>query len=132
MGKRRYGFLTGMQWDYVRGNLPPMSKTRQRIEDYYIMKSIETTLKQMQNTKDWLWKKENQLLYFDENDVKAIEQSFQALRGKRIKKSHKFRFNGIECPHCFKTFDAKVAVDKGEAKWQITTYCPNHSEMKRE
>lgn len=130
LGKRRYGFLTNMQWDYVEGNLftknkkgkiVKMSKTRQRIEDYYIMKSIETTLEQLKDIDFWLWKKENRLLYYDEDVVKAIEQSCQAVRGKKIKRSHKFRLNG-QCPYCHKPFSAEVAADKGRVKWSISSF----------
>ena len=129
-----------MQWDYVRGRFEhelPMKPTRQRVEDYYIMKSIETTLEQIQDITHWLQKKENKLLYFDENDVNAIRESFQALRGRK-RKNVKIRLYGIKCPEksCGQVFDAQVALEpfhqkNARVKWQITNYCPSIKEEEK-
>ena len=113
MGKRRTGFLTQWQWDYIRTNPEELSKTRQRIEDYYIMKSIEKTLEQLKDAKQWLDFKEIQSLYIDENEVRAIEEIFDSVSGKRKGKMHRFR-RGLQCPHCAQSFIVRISTFKGK------------------
>ena len=121
MGQRRYGFLTEWQWSYIHNAVPPMSKTRQRTEDYYIIKSLEKTFEQLKYTRFWLMHKQNQKLYFDELTVTVVQREFEALRGKRSGKIHKYRLKDIKCPMCGERFNSKVALSDKKILFQIST-----------
>jgi hypothetical protein len=54
MGKRREGFLTQWQWDYINGkNKTKINKNRQRTEDFYIRKSFYVAYRQFIDFANW-------------------------------------------------------------------------------
>ena len=54
MGKRREGFLTQWQWDYINGKSKSrINRNRQRIEDFYIWKSFYVAYRQFMDFAKW-------------------------------------------------------------------------------
>lgn len=125
MGKRREGFLTQWQWDYIRNPCrEPMSKERQKIEDYYIRKSLETALKQLDDVRFWIHKQKVKSPYFDEKPVNVVKEEFQSLTGRKTGKLHKYRLEGIKCPNpkCKTQFTVNVGIMENKIVSQTLTY----------
>ena len=55
MGRRREGFLTTWQHEYVKGE-KKVDETRRRVEDFYILKQWARALEQAHDTVLWLKK----------------------------------------------------------------------------
>ena len=102
MGKRRYGFLTSWQWSYVKGQVDKgsMSKSRQRVEDYYIMKSFERAVEQFFDIQSWLVEKG-----FSDSKNEILKHLLRPHRGKSRGKSKNYMFReSVVCPFCDKRF----------------------------
>jgi hypothetical protein len=106
MGKRRLGFLTSWQEEYVLGH-ERVSEDRERVENHYILKSLEKAIEQFGLIDSWLVKKAK----IKASDSDALRKAFFSLRGRKPKKYYSFS-KTLTCPICHRDFMQHFTVSK--------------------
>ncbi len=106
MGKRRLGFLTRWQEEYIQGH-KQVSEDRERTEDHYILKSWQKAVEQFELIESWLMEKSK----IKASEAKALRRAFFSIRGKRPPKYYSFS-KKLTCPHpqCGRDFIQHFAI----------------------
>lgn len=129
MGKRREGFLTPWQWTYIKDFIEGKSKigkSRQHVEDYYILKSWDTACDQLMDFLEWAEKSKRKVdvpLYWN------AMQSFNPSPGRptrgRTSKLYPYE-QTVECPNpeCRLRFHVKLYVSRKDKKviYQVSDF----------